>query len=63
MLKSEDRHRCGSYLCESARTDPIDVKIGAGATLEVIPVETAYGCLVLGAVVPEALAQVSAPPE
>ena len=31
------------------------VKIGAGATLEVIPVDTAYGCLVLGAVVPEAL--------
>ena len=53
----------------------VHVKIGAGATLEVIPVETAYGCLVLGAVVPEALdpaavsavmealAQVSAPPE
>ncbi|MEO5912934.1 MAG: hypothetical protein ABIS50_01790 [Luteolibacter sp.] len=34
----------------------VHVKIGAGATLEVIPVETAYGCLVLGAVVPEALA-------
>jgi hypothetical protein len=33
----------------------VHVKIGAGATLEVIPVETAYGCLVLGAVVPEAL--------
>ena len=53
----------------------VHVKIGAGATLEVIPVETAYGCLVLGAVVPEALdpaavsavmealAQVSTPPE
>jgi len=53
----------------------VHVKIGAGATLEVIPVETAYGCLVLGAVVPEALdpaavsavmealAQVSALPE
>lgn len=52
----------------------VHVKIGAGATLEVIPVETAYGCLVLGAVVPEslapaavtavmeALAQVAAPP-
>lgn len=52
----------------------VHVKIGAGATLEVIPVETAYGCLVLGAVVPDsldppsvravmdALAQVAAPP-
>ena len=33
----------------------VHVKIGAGSTLEVIPVETTYGCLVLGAVVPEAL--------
>ena len=33
----------------------VHVKIGAGTTLEVIPVETAYGCLVLGTVVPEAL--------
>ena len=33
----------------------VHVKIGADATLEVIPVETAYGSLVLGAVVPEAL--------
>jgi hypothetical protein len=52
----------------------VHVKIGAGTTLEVIPVETAYGCLVLGAVVPEslppaavnavmaALSQVAAPP-
>lgn len=52
----------------------VHVKIGAGSTLEVIPVETAYGCLVLGAVVPEslppaavgevmtALSQVAAPP-
>ena len=52
----------------------VHVKIGAGATLEVIPVETQYGCLVLGAVVPEALppssvgavmealAQVASPP-
>lgn len=52
----------------------VHVKIGAGATLEVIPVETPYGCLVLGAVVPEALSppsvtavmealsQVAAPP-
>jgi hypothetical protein len=36
----------------------VHVKIGAGTTLEVIPVETPYGCLVLGAVVPETL-----PPE
>lgn len=53
----------------------VHVKIGASTTLEVIPVETAYGCLVLGAVVAEslppaavgavmqALAQVAAPPE
>ena len=53
----------------------VHVKIGAGATLEVIPVETAYGCLVLGAVLPEsmqpdavnvvidALSQVATPPE
>jgi hypothetical protein len=52
----------------------VHVKIGASTTLEVIPVETAYGCLVLGALVPEALppasvsevmtalAQVAAPP-
>lgn len=33
----------------------VHVKIGAGATLEVIPVDTPYGTLVLGAVVPEAL--------
>jgi hypothetical protein len=33
----------------------VHVKIGAATTLEVIPVETAYGCLVLGALVPEAL--------
>lgn len=37
----------------------VHVKIGAGATLEVIPVETAYGSLVLGAVVPESLSPVS----
>ncbi len=53
----------------------VHVKIAAGSTLEVIPVETAYGCLVLGAVVPhaldsvavatvmESLAQVAIPPE
>lgn len=36
-------------------TRNVHVKIGAGATLEVIPVDTPFGCLVLGAVVPEAL--------
>ena len=52
----------------------VHVKIGAAATLEVIPVETPYGWFVLGAVVPEpmapaavavimeALARVAAPP-
>jgi hypothetical protein len=41
----------------------VHVKVGAGATLEVIPVDTAYGCLILGAVVsnplqPSSIAQV-----
>jgi hypothetical protein len=40
---------------QGASTGNVHVKIGAGATLEVIPVDTAYGCLVLGAVVPEPL--------
>jgi hypothetical protein len=35
----------------------VHVKIGVGATLEVIPVDTPFGCLVLGAVVPDALGQ------
>lgn len=30
----------------------VHVKVGATATLEVIPVDTPYGCIVLGAVVP-----------
>ncbi|GAA5115914.1 hypothetical protein JIN84_19810 [Luteolibacter yonseiensis] len=33
----------------------VHVKISATSTLEVIPVETALGCLVLGAVVPDSL--------
>ncbi|MBK1881730.1 hypothetical protein JIN85_04850 [Luteolibacter pohnpeiensis] len=33
----------------------VHVKVGSSATLEVIPVETPYGCLVLGAVVQESL--------
>jgi len=52
----------------------VHVKVGAGATLEVIPVETPYGCLILGAVVSnplppgsvtqvmESLAKVASPP-
>lgn len=39
----------------AATSGNVHVKIGAGATLEVIPVDTAYGSLVLGAVVPEPL--------
>lgn len=53
----------------------VHVKVGPGSTLEVIPVETAYGILVLGALVPEplpaeavtavmeAICQVAVPPE
>jgi len=33
----------------------VHVKVGAAATLEVIPVDTPYGCIVLGAVVPAPL--------
>ncbi len=40
---------------QGASSRNVHVKIGAEATLEVIPVDTAYGCLVLGAVVPESL--------
>jgi hypothetical protein len=40
---------------QGASTRNVHVKIGAEATLEVIPVDTAYGCLVLGAVVSESL--------
>lgn len=38
-----------------ASSGNVHVKISAGTTLEVIPVETPYGTLVLGAVVPESL--------
>ncbi len=60
---------------ENAPTRNVHVKIGAGATLEVIPVETAYGRIILGAVVPQplgtqaitaiddALKQVATPPK
>lgn len=40
---------------QNASTANVHVKIGAHATLEVIPVSTAYGTIVLGLVVPEAL--------
>lgn len=33
----------------------VHVKIGSNAVLEVIPVETAFGCLVMGAVLPQPL--------
>lgn len=52
-----------SLALESRRPGPptgnVRVKIAAGATLEVIPVGTAYGFFVLGAVVPEALSPAS----
>lgn len=38
-----------------ADAENVHVKIGAASTLEVIPVDTPYGCLVLGAIVPEVL--------
>jgi hypothetical protein len=46
------------------QAENVHVKVGAGATLEVIPVETPYGCLVLGAVVslplpPASISQIS----
>lgn len=37
----------------------VHVKIGVGSTLEVIPVDTPFGCLVVGAAVPAALDQES----
>ncbi len=37
----------------------VHVKIGAESTLEVIPVETPYGCLVVGAVVSHSLSPVA----
>ncbi|MFT3990763.1 MAG: hypothetical protein QM680_05075 [Luteolibacter sp.] len=38
-----------------APADNVHVKIGANATLEVIPVDTPFGWLVLGAIVPDTL--------
>lgn len=40
-----------------ASTGNVHVKIGSDTTFEVIPVNTPYGWLVLGAIVPEALGQ------
>lgn len=40
---------------EGSSAGNVHVKIGAGSILEVIPADTAYGWLVLGAVVPGAL--------
>jgi hypothetical protein len=40
-----------------AASGNVHVKIGSDTTFEVIPVNTPYGWLVLGAVVPEALGQ------
>lgn len=53
-------HFLARSLAHASRRQPgstanVHVKIGAHATLEVIPVETPYGCLVLGSVVPEPL--------
>ena len=64
VIFDESRHGRLHFLARSlalasrrpgALAGNVHVKIGAGSTLEVIPVDTAYGCLVLGAVVPEAL--------
>ena len=64
VIFDESRHGRLHFLARSlalasrrpgALAGNVHVKIGAGATLEVIPVDTPYGCLVLGAVVPEAL--------
>ncbi|WP_193214091.1 hypothetical protein [Luteolibacter marinus] len=45
-----------AYRPVSGQAGNVHVKIGANAVLEVVPVETAFGCLVLGAVVPRPLA-------
>jgi len=64
VIFDESRHGRLHFLARSlalasrrpgAAVGNVHVKIGAGATLEIIRVETAYGCLVLGAVVPDAL--------
>lgn len=44
-----------AYRPVSGQAGNVHVKIGANAVLEVVPVETPFGCLVLGAVVPRPL--------
>lgn len=41
-----------AYRPVSGQSGNVHVKIGSGAVLEVVPVETPFGCLVLGAVMP-----------
>ena len=68
VIFDESRHGRLHFLARSVALAPrrpaasmanVRVKIGAGATLEVIPVETADGCLILGAVVPDSLSPAS----
>lgn len=44
-----------AYRPVSGQSGNVHVKIGSNAVLEVVPVETAFGCLVLGAVMPRPL--------
>lgn len=44
-----------AYRPVSGQAGNVHVKIGSNAVLEVVPVETAFGCLVLGAVMPRPL--------
>ena len=44
-----------AYRPVSGQSGNVHVKIGSNAVLEVVPVETPFGCLVLGAVMPRAL--------
>jgi hypothetical protein len=64
-----------AYRPVAGQAGNVHVKIGSNAVLEVVPVETPFGCLVLGAVVPrpltaaavaeiaEALRQAATPPD
>lgn len=45
-----------AYRPVSGHAGNVHVKIGANAVLEVVPVDTPFGCLVLGAIVPKPLA-------
>jgi hypothetical protein len=44
-----------AYRPVAGQSGNVHVKIGSNAVLEVVPVETPFGCLVLGAVMPRAL--------